>query len=247
MPSLLQMEALERRKMEVEPRGRPLILIIEDEPEMAREISEAIAKLGYDIKIADTLASGDCAARSEVPSLMIVDRILRGLDSITMIETMRGEGISIPVLFVSALSAVDERILGLKAGGDDYLAKPFTIGELEARVEALLRRAKDPRVTILRVGPLELDLIERRAKRGNRQLTLLPREFKLLEYLVRRPDQIITRTMLFEGVWNYKFEPQTPNLVDVHIGKLRRKVDGPGETPLIKTVRGAGFMLHAPD
>jgi two-component system OmpR family response regulator len=121
------------------------------------------------------------------------------------------------------------------------------MGELEARAAALLRRAKDPRVTILRVGPLELDLIDRQAKRGTRQLSLLPREFKLLEYFVRRPDQVITRTMLFEDVWNYKFEPLAPNLVDVHIGKLRRKIDGPGETPLIQTVRGTGFMFHAPD
>jgi two-component system OmpR family response regulator len=214
---------------------------------MAREISEALAELGYDIKIADSLEAGYKAARSELPSLMIVDRILHGLDSITMIETIRSEGISIPVLFVSALSSVDERILGLKAGGDDYIPKPFTIGELEARVEALLRRSKVPRVTILRVGPLELDLIERRAMRGQRLLSLLPREFKLLEYLVRHPNQVITRAMLFENVWNYKFEPQTPNLADVHIGKLRRKVDGPGESPMIQTVRGAGFRLHAPD
>jgi two-component system OmpR family response regulator len=241
------MESLERSKMEIAPGGRPLILIIEDEPEMAREISEALGDLGYDIKIVDTLEAGYKAARSEHPSLMIVDRILRGLDSITMIETIRSEGISIPVLFVSALSSVDERILGLKAGGDDYIPKPFTIGELEARVEALLRRAKDPQVTILRVGPLKLDLIERRAMRGQRLLSLLPREFKLLEYFVRHPNQVITRTMLFENVWNYKFEPQTPNLADVHIGKLRRKVDGPGEPPLIQTVRGVGFRLHAPD
>jgi len=233
--------------MEIEPSGRPLILIIEDEPEMAREISDALGDLGYDIKIADTLEAGYKAAHSELPSLMIVDRILHGLDSITMIETIRSEGISIPVLFVSALSSVDERILGLKAGGDDYIPKPFTIGELEARVEALLRRAKDPQVTILRVGPLKLDLIERRAMRGQRLLSLLPREFKLLEYFVRHPNQVITRTMLFENVWNYKFEPQTPNLADVHIGKLRRKVDGPGEPPLIQTVRGVGFRLHAPD
>jgi len=233
--------------MEIEPSGRPLILIIEDEPEMAREISDALGDLGYDIKIADSLEAGYKAARSELPSLMIVDRILHGLDSITMIETIRSEGINIPVLFVSALSSVDERILGLKAGGDDYIPKPFTIGELEARVEALLRRAKDPQVTILRVGPLKLDLIERRAMRGQRLLSLLPREFKLLEYFVRHPNQVITRTMLFENVWNYKFEPQTPNLADVHIGKLRRKVDGPGEPPLIQTVRGVGFRLHAPD
>jgi two-component system OmpR family response regulator len=241
------MEALQQPKMEIELSDRPLILIIEDEPEMARGISEALKDLGYDIKIAETLEAGARAARTVSPCLMVVDRILHGMDSINMIETLRGEGISTPVLFVSALSSVNERILGLKAGGDDYLPKPFTLGELAARVEAILRRVTEPRITRLKVGPLELDLIERKATRGNRVLSLLPREFKLLEYFARHPNQVITRAMIFESVWNYKFEPQTPNLADVHIGKLRRKVDAPGEPVLIQTVRGVGFKLHAPE
>jgi two-component system, OmpR family, response regulator len=224
---------------------RELILLIEDEPDMAREIAITLEGLGYDVRTADTEAAGSEAARSQAPSLMIVDRMLHGVDSLAMIKALRSDGIQMPVLFVSALVAVDERIQGLKAGGDDYITKPFAMDELTARVEALLRRSTTPRTTMLRVGPLELDLIERRAWRGKREISLLPREFKLLEYLMRHPNQIITRAMLFEDVWNYHFPPQTNNLVDVHIGKVRRKVDEPGETPLIQSVRGVGFKLHA--
>jgi two-component system, OmpR family, response regulator len=221
------------------------ILLVEDEPDMAREIAMELNGLGYDVRIVDTVVAGLEAARFETPSLMIADRMLHGVDSLAMIETLRGEGIQVPVLFVSALVAVNERIQGLKAGGDDYITKPFAMDELAARVEALLRRSVAPRATRLRVGPLELDLIERRAWRGKREISLLPREFKLLEYLMRHPNQVITRIMLFEDVWNYHFPPQTNNLVDVHIGKVRRKVDEPGETPLIQSVRGVGFKLHA--
>nr|WP_026595962.1 response regulator transcription factor [Methyloferula stellata] len=229
-----------------EPVQRRLILLVEDEPDMAQEVALQLGEQGYDVKIANTEAAGLEAARSDAASLMIVDRMLHGVDSLAMIETLRSEGLQAPVLFVSALASVDERIHGLKAGGDDYITKPFNMGELSARVEALLRRSTAGRATTLRVGPLELDLIERRAMRDKRELSLLPREFKLLEYLMRHPNQIVTRTMLLEDVWNYRFLPQT-NLVDVHIGKIRRKVDGPGETPLIECVRRAGFMLHAAD
>jgi two-component system OmpR family response regulator len=149
------------------------------------------------------------------------------------------------VLVLSALGAVDDRVRGLRAGGDDYLAKPFAMVELVARLEALLRRPVDSRETVLRVGPLELDLIERTAHREGRALELLPREFRLLEYLVRHAGQLVTRAMLFEEVWNYRFVPSS-NLVDVHMGRLRRKVDAAGETPMIDSVRGAGFMLRAP-
>jgi len=217
------------------------LLLVEDEPAMAAEIENELERLGYQVKVATTEEMGLEAARSVAPSLLIVDRMLAGADSLSMIETLRDEGMRAPVLFVSGLSAVDERIRGLKAGGDDYLTKPFAMGELAARVEALLRRAHDA-VTELRVGPLELDLIARIARRGERVLDLLPTEIKLLEYLMRRPGQTITRTMLLEDVWRYKFLPQT-NLVDVHIGKLRRKVDGPGEPSLIRTLRRAGFVL----
>ena len=229
-----------------EPVQRMRILLVEDEPEMAQGVASELSDCGYDVTIAESSSAGLEAARSEPASLMVVDRMLHGVDSIAMIETLRAEGVQMPVLFVSALASVDERILGLKAGGDDYIAKPFAMGELVARVEALLRRSTAERVTTLRVGALELDLIQRRAWRGSRELSLLPREFKLLEYLVRHAEQVVTRTMLLEDVWNYRFLPQT-NLVDVHIGKVRRKVDEPGETPLIECVRGAGFMLHAVD
>jgi two-component system OmpR family response regulator len=171
--------------------------------------------------------------------------MLPGLDGLSVIETLRHENIMTPVLVLSALSAVNERIRGLRAGGDDYLAKPFALGELAARLEALLRRPVAARETILRVGPLELDLLDRTARRSHRDLDLLPREFRLLDYMMRREGQVLTRAMLLEQVWNYRFVPQT-NLVDVHIGRLRRKLDGPDEQPMILSVRGVGFMLHAP-
>jgi len=223
-----------------------LVLLVEDEPDMAAEVTKELTNLGYHVLVAETEAEGLAAARSHPAALMIVDRMLKGIDSLSMIETLRREGIRIPVLVVSALASVDERIRGLKAGGDDYLIKPFAMGELAARTEALLRRSNDSRTTVLQVGPLRIDLIERSAMRSKRVLDLLPTEFKLLEYLMRRPGQAITRTMFLEDVWHYRNLPQT-NLVDVHIGKLRRKVDMDGDTPLIRSVRGSGFMLHVGD
>jgi two-component system OmpR family response regulator len=151
-----------------------------------------------------------------------------------------------PVLVVSALGAVNDRVRGLKVGGDDYVTKPFALPELVARVEALLRRPLDTRATKLRVGPLELDLIERVAKREGRIIELSKSEFKLLEYFMRRPDRVVTRDMLLEDVWHYRFLPQT-NLVDVHIGRLRRKIDGPNEEPLLLSVRGMGFYFREPN
>ena len=150
-----------------------------------------------------------------------------------------------PALVLSALDGVDERVRGLRAGGDDYLAKPFALAELAARIEALLRRPASGPETMLRVGSLELDLMARTARRGQRALDLLPREFQLLEYMMRRTGQTVTRTMLFEDVWNYRFTPRS-NLIDVHMGKLRRKLDGPGETELLANVRGVGFVLEEP-
>jgi two-component system OmpR family response regulator len=176
---------------------------------------------------------------------MIVDRLLPGMDGLTIIEAMRYEGLRTPVLVLSALGAVDDRVRGLRAGGDDYLTKPFARMELIARIEALLRRPVESRDTVLEVGPLRLDLIERTAKRGDRTIKLLPREFRLLQYMMRRKDQMLTRIMLLEDVFNYKFIPQT-NLVDVHMGRLRHKVDHPTEAPMIQNVRGVGFILHAP-
>jgi two-component system OmpR family response regulator len=222
------------------------ILLVEDEPDMALQIASDLEDLGYIIDIANTAATALEFVRSNNPSLIIADRMLNGVDTITMIEKLRSDGVHIPVIFASALASVDERILGLKAGSDDYIIKPFVIGELAARVEAVFRSSALVPNTKLRAGSLELDLIERCARRGDRQLKLLPREFKLLEYLIRHANQIVTRAMLLEEVWNYRFLPQT-NLIDVHIGKVRKKVDGPGETRLIQSVRNAGFMLQTAD
>ncbi|MGO9026808.1 MAG: response regulator transcription factor [Beijerinckiaceae bacterium] len=220
------------------------LLLIEDDPGMANEIVLELDKLHYDVHTVDTADAGLEALRSHPAALLIMDRLLDGEDSLQIIETLRGRGVNVPILLISSLASVDERIHGLKAGGDDYLTKPFAVGELAARVEALLRRAVDARATNLRVGPLEMDLIERTARRGERSLELLPREFKLLEYFMRRPGQTITRAMLLEDVWHYRNSPLT-NVVDVHISNLRRKVDAPGEPRLMETVRSHGFRLHA--
>ncbi|MGP8233356.1 MAG: response regulator transcription factor [Methylovirgula sp.] len=217
--------------------------MVEDEFETAQEISLALESEGYAVRIADSPQQVSDAIRIHTPTVMIVDRLLHGTDSLAMIEAWRNESNKVPVLVISALSSVDDRIRGLRAGGDDYLVKPFAIGELVARVEVLRRRASDTRVSLLRVGPLTMDLIERTVRRDERELDLLPREFELLEYFMRHPNQIITRAMLLTDVWNFKTLPQT-NVVDVHIGKLRRKIDAPGEVPLIETVRATGFMLH---
>ena len=211
---------------------------------MVEEISAELQRLGYPVRHADTVAGGLEAARIGGAAIMIVDRMLHGSDGLSMVETLREEGVKTPVLVISALSSVDERVRGLKAGGDDYLVKPFAMAELAARVEALLRRLDDVRTTKLRAGGLEMDLIEHTVRRGETPIELLPREFKLLEYFLRRPGQIITRAMLLEGVWHYRFIPET-NVVDVHIGNLRRKIDRAGEPSLITNIRGAGFTLNA--
>jgi two-component system OmpR family response regulator len=224
----------------------PPILVIEDESDLAREIQFELQAQGHAVELADTRDNGLQAARASGASVLVMDRMLNGEDGLTILQTLREEGNATPVLVISALSSVDDRIRGLKAGGDDYLVKPFELRELAARVEALLRRIPDARVTRLRAGPLEMDLVERTVRRGDSQIDLLPREFKLLEYFMRRPNQIVTRAMLLEDVWNYKFLAQT-NVVDVHISNLRRKIDAGGETRLIVNVRAAGFKLNAPE
>lgn len=227
--------------------GGPLtrVLIIEDDEGTAEEIAASLEERGYETGRVGDGNLGFDQARTGNWDVLVVDRMLPGLDGLTIIEKLRDERIRTPVLVLSALNAVNERVRGLRAGGDDYLAKPFALAELTARLEALLRRPSDPRETLLRVGPLELDLLDRTAHRGHRPLELLPREFRLLEYMMRREGQVLTRAMLLENVWNYRFVPQT-NLVDVHIGRLRRKVDGADEMPMILSVRGAGFLLRAP-
>jgi len=221
------------------------VLVIEDDPETAGEIVAELSSHGFQVDWAATGSDGLSRAGSGEYDVMTVDRMLPDVDGLTIVENIRNNGIKTPVLVVSALGEVDDRVRGLKTGGDDYLVKPFALVELSARLEALLRRPADPRETFLRVGPLTLDLIERTAKRGNRELDMLPREFQLLEYLMRHTGQTVTRAMLFEEVWHYRFDPRT-NLVDVHIGRLRRKVDAPGETPMIQSIRGTGFLLRAP-
>lgn len=236
----------ENTGMETGLATRGCVLLIEDDSTIAEEIVAELTGHGLQVMHRATGDAGLAAALAGEADVMVVDRLLPGLDGLSVIETMRQRGIRTPVLVLSALSAVDDRVTGLKAGGDDYLTKPFAMEELLARVEALLRRPDDTRSTKLRVGPLEMDLIERRVWRGEREIELLPREFRLLEYLMRRPDQVLTRSMLLEDVWQYRFIPRT-NLVDVHIGKLRRKVDAPGEEPLIRSIRGTGFQLCVSD
>jgi two-component system, OmpR family, response regulator len=219
------------------------VLLIEDDRETAEEITAELADRGFEVEwSADGIAGLD-RARALRPDAMIVDRLLPGMDGLTIIEALRKERVRTPVLVLSALGAVNDRVRGLRMGGDDYLTKPFAIVELIARIEALLRRPLELRETSLSVGALELDLIERTAKRGERTIDLLPREFRLLEYMMQHCDQLLTRAMLLEEVWNYKFIPAT-NLVDVHMGRLRHKVDGPDEPPMIHNVRGSGFILR---
>jgi two-component system OmpR family response regulator len=219
------------------------ILLIEDDGETAEEIAAELVDRGFEVVWSADGIAGLTKARSSRPDAMIVDRMLPGMDGLSIIETLRQEQVRTPVLVLSALGAVDDRVHGLRAGGDDYLTKPFAILELVARIEALLRRPVETRETKLRVGSLELDLIERSARRGDRAIDLLPREFRLLEYMMQWPDQLLTRAMLLEEVWNYKFIPAT-NLVDVHMGRVRHKVDGPDETPMIHNIRGVGFILR---
>jgi len=222
----------------------PKLLLIEDDAETAHEITAEMMDRGFQVDWAASGIEGLDKARSVDPDVMIVDRLLPGMDGLTIVEALRNEEVNTPVLVLSALGNIDDRVRGLRAGGDDYLTKPFATGVLVARSEALLRRLTESRDTVLRVGPLELDLIERTARRGERVIDLLPREFRLLEYLMRHAGQVVTRTMLLENVWDYHFDPQT-NVVDVHISKLRQKIESDSERPLLRTVRNAGYMLTA--
>ncbi len=226
--------------------SRHHILLVEDDADLAQTVARELQDRGY---AATHVADGPGAIAAVHVSqfdLLIVDRLLPSLDGISLIKQIRAESNHIPVLVLSSLSSVDDRVRGLKAGSDDYLTKPFALDELLARVEALLRRPRDTRESVLRVGELTMDLIDRSVQRCGRPIELLPREFKLLEYLMRRQGQVVTRAMLFEDVWNYRFAPHS-NLVDVHIGKLRRKIDVAGRPPLIESITGSGFILRAPD
>ena len=221
------------------------ILLIEDDAGTANEIMLELAASGYVVTHRTLATEGLAAAHDADVDLLIVDRQLPDGEGLDLIAQMRTNGRRTPALVLSALGSLDDRVRGLRAGGDDYLAKPFALIELVARVEALLRRPNETRDTRLIVGPLDLDLLAGAATRAGRALELLPRELKLLDYLVRRPGRIVTRSMLLQDVWGYTFEPNS-NVVDVHMGRLRRKVDADGEAQLIRNVRGRGYVFDIP-
>ncbi len=221
------------------------ILIVEDDPTVAQFVVKGLREAGHVVEHADNGRDGLFMAASEAFDTIILDRMLPGgIDGIRLLETLRSQNNATPVLLLSALAQVDERVAGLKAGGDDYLTKPFAFSELLARVEALTRRGKsDGPQTKLLVGDLEMDLLSRTVRRAAQKIDLQPREFRLLEYLMRHAGQVVTRTMLLEGVWDYHFDPQT-NVIDVHVSRLRQKIDKPFPTSLIHTIRNAGYMLR---
>jgi two-component system OmpR family response regulator len=221
------------------------LLVIEDDRQSAAYIVKGLTESGYVIDHAAEGRDGLFMATSGSYDALIVDRMLPGMDGLALIAALRAAEIRTPVLILSALGAVDDRVKGLRAGGDDYLVKPFAFAELLARIEALLRRgAAGPATTKLRVGDLEMDLLARTARRAAQEIELLPREFRLLEFLMRHAGQVVTRTMLLESVWDYHFDPQT-NVIDVHVSRLRQKIDKGFERPLLHTVRGAGYRLGA--
>jgi two-component system OmpR family response regulator len=221
-------------------------LIVEDDREVARFVVKGLSEAGHSVEHAPDGREGLYRATGESFDAIIVDRMLPGgIDGLSLIETLRRAGNATPVLILSALGQVDERVRGLKAGGDDYLTKPFAFSELQARLEAILRRGSAKAVdTVLRAGDLEFDLLSRTVRRGGRRLDLLPRELRLLEYLLRHAGQVVTRTMLLEAVWDYHFDPQT-NVIDAHVSRLRQKIDKGFARPLIHTIRGAGYSLRA--
>jgi len=217
------------------------ILLIEDEPELAEFVSRGLAKEGHSV---DHAATGDAGLERALRlkyNLLIVDRMLPGMDGLSLVKTLRERQVNVPVLFLSNLGELDDRVLGLNAGGDDYLPKPFAFTELLARANALLRRpVVATEQIVLRLGDLEMHLVKREVKRSGRLLELKPREFTLLEYFMQHANQVVTRTMLLEGVWGYHFDPKT-NIVETHISRLRAKIGA----DMVDTVRGSGYMIHA--
>lgn len=221
------------------------VLVIEDDRETAQFLQKALRESGHVAELAHDGDDGLSLARAGAFDVLIVDRMLPRLDGLTIVRTLRSEDIRTPVLILSALGEVDDRVKGLRAGGDDYLTKPYAFSELLARIEALSRRG-DPQEQETRytVGDLVLDRLSHRVTRAGEPITLQPREFRLLEYLMRHADQVVTRTMLLEHVWDYHFDPQT-NVIDVHISRLRSKIDKNFKEPLLHTIRGAGYMMRA--
>ncbi len=226
------------------------LLIIEDDRDAASYMEKGLKESGHAVDVVHSGREGLLMAAGGEYDVLIVDRMLPELDGLSLVRTLRATNNQTPVLFLSALGQVDDRVKGLRSGGDDYLSKPYAFSELLARIESLGRRRHGPMPTgpetVLRYHDLVMDLLGRRVERGGREIDLQPREFKLLETLLRHAGQVMTRTMLLEKVWDYRFDPQT-NVIDVHISRLRQKIDRGFAHPLIHTVRGAGYSLRAPD
>jgi len=221
------------------------ILLVEDDEETASYVLQGLQEAGHSVTLARDGRDGLFRAAGEAWELLIVDRMLPGLDGLGMARTLRAAGVDTPLLFLTTLGGVGDRVEGLNAGGDDYLVKPFAFSELAARVAALGRRPRQTLVeTKLKVADLELDLLTRAVRRANTEIELQPREFRLLEYLMRHADQVVTRTMLLENVWDVHFDPHT-NVVEAHVSRLRAKIDRGHSQPLINTVRGSGYCLRA--
>ena len=221
------------------------ILLVEDDKEAANFITQGLAEAGHNVDHAPDGNQGLFLAVEQVYDVLIIDRMLPKIDGLTIIQTLRSSGNATPILILSALHQVDERVKGLKAGGDDYLVKPFSFSELMARVEVLSRRRQQPQEeSVLKVGELVMNLLSRTVTRAGKDIPLQNREFLLLEYLMRHAGQVVTRTMLLEHVWDFHFDPQT-NVIDVQVSRLRQKIDKEFSTSMIKTVRGAGYKLEA--
>ncbi len=223
------------------------ILVIEDDSSVAEFTCQGLREAGHAVDHADNGKDGLFLATTESYDALVVDRMLPGVDGLSIIRTLRASDDATPVIVLSALGQVDDRVKGLQAGADDYLTKPFAFSELEARIDALARRNRGSASaeTMLTVGPLEMDLLKREVRRDGEAVELQPRDFKLLEYLMRHAEQVVTRTMLLENVWDYHFDPQT-NVIDVHISRLRAKIDKGRDPALIQTVRGAGYKIAMP-
>lgn len=220
------------------------ILIVEDDPEIARYLRKGLSEAGHTVEHADNGRDGLYLATGESFDVIVLDRLLPQMDGLTLLTALRATGASVPVLILSALSQVDERIKGLRAGGDDYLVKPFALSELLARLEVITRRIQPAEIdNQVRVGDLVLNRLSRLVQRAGEEIVLKPQEYRVLEYLMRHSGQVVTRTMLLENVWDYHFDPQT-NVIDVHMSRLRAKIDKAPWPPLIHTLRGAGYCLR---
>jgi two-component system OmpR family response regulator len=223
----------------------PRVLVVEDDPETADRLALSLRQEGYVVEQTGDGRDALYLGASGGFDAIVLDRMLPGLDGLAVLKGLRAAGVDTPILILSALGQLDERVRGLREGGDDYLAKPFAFSELSARLAVLLRRPRRQEVeTELSCGDLVMDLLGRRVTRAGRRLDLLPREFKLLEYLLRRKDRVVTRTMLLEDLWDYRFDPHT-GLIDTHVSRLRRKLDEGFDRPLLHTIRGAGYRISA--